>query len=131
MKPNGVFLLSYSGNPLILPSEDYFKIDNKKIKLATQSGPLLVHNGEIHPNFNEGSASKFIRNGIGVIDKDTVVFAISNEPVNFYDFALLFKSRLNCQSALYLDGGISKMYLPELSRLELSGELVGIFTVEN
>ncbi len=130
MKPNGVFMLSYSGNPLILPSEDYFNIDNKKIKLATQSGPLLVHNGETHPDFNEGSASKFIRNGVGVIDKDTIVFAISNEPVNFYDFATLFKSRLNCQSALYLDGGISKMYLPELSRLELSGELVGIFTVE-
>lgn len=37
---------------------------------------------------------------------------MSSQPVNFYDFAMYFKSK-GCKNALYLDGFVSKMYYPE------------------
>ena len=55
---------------------------------ATQSGPMLLINGAINPEFQENSANLKIRSGVGIIDDRNVVFVISNEPINFYDFAL-------------------------------------------
>jgi len=61
LKPNGVFYITTDNIPIICPTPD-FK-DNGKIKYATQSGPFLVINGQIHPGFKEGSANLNIRNG--------------------------------------------------------------------
>jgi uncharacterized protein YigE (DUF2233 family) len=36
---------------------------------------------------------------------------MSRTPINFYDLAEFFKEQ-GCQDALYLDGFISRMYLP-------------------
>ena len=77
--------------------------------------------GELHPRFIEGHHSKYVRNGVGIdrtgVDRtDRVIFAISDAPMNFYDFATLFRDRLRCPDALYLDGNISAMYAPELHR---------------
>jgi uncharacterized protein YigE (DUF2233 family) len=129
LKPNGIFLINYDGESLIIRSEDYFRVRYHKIWIASQSGPMLLYDGEVHPSFNKGSQSKFIRNGVGIDDMGRVVFAISNQPVNFYDFAMLFKSPLRCDDALYLDGGVSQMYLPELSRRQTGGDFAGIFAL--
>ncbi|MBI9098669.1 MAG: phosphodiester glycosidase family protein, partial [Spirochaetaceae bacterium] len=86
---------------------------------ATQSGPLLVYSGVINRNFSRGSDNRFVRNGVGIFrenDTDLVIFAISNRPVNFYDFAHFFRDFLHCSDALYLDGHISAMFLPSLQR---------------
>ena len=80
------------------------------MQLATQSGPLLVIDGKLHPAFREGSDSWLFRNGVGVISPKRVVFAISNEPVNFHEFARLFRDSLGCSNALFLDGTISSLY---------------------
>jgi len=45
-----------------------------------------------------------------------VRFAISDEPVTFYEFASLFRDRLKCPEALFLDGSISSLYAPALER---------------
>ncbi len=124
MQPNGVFLIDTSGIGKILTTEQYLvqkESEIKKIKIATQSGPILCINNVINKNFTEGSDNKNIRNGVGIIDDHHVVFVISNEPVNFYDFASLFKERFNCKTALYLDGAISRTYLPLLSRFDTGG----------
>lgn len=120
MKPNGVFTLTSKG-AAIVESSQFSKLKDS-IMLATQSGPLLVQRDSIHPMFNEGSPNLNIRSGVGILSPDKVVFAISNTPTNFYDFALLFKEYLGCKDALYLDGAISKMYLPALNRFELGGD---------
>ena len=39
-----------------------------------------------------------------------MVFAISETPVNFHTFARLFRDRIGCRNALYLDGTISQFY---------------------
>ena len=59
------------------------------------------------------------------------VFIISNKPVNFYDFAIFFKSYFGCKDALFLDGSISQMYAPSISRFERDGKfgaIIGITT---
>jgi uncharacterized protein YigE (DUF2233 family) len=85
------------------------------VAYATQSGPMVVINGKINPNFKKDSKSKFTRSGVGIRKDGTLVFAISQQPVTFYDFARIFLF-YGCQDALYLDGAISEMYLPEIGR---------------
>ncbi len=118
MKPNGIFLIDNEGAKVVETS----KFDQSATTLfATQSGPMLLIDGAIHPAFNEGSKNVHIRNGVGIADDGSVIFAISNELVNFYDFASLFKEKYGCQNALYLDGFVSKCHLPELERSDTGG----------
>jgi uncharacterized protein YigE (DUF2233 family) len=121
MQPNGVFALNDTA--AIVCEKNAYESLNMRVTYATQSGPMLVINGQLHPAFKPASTSLYIRNGVGVTADKKIVFAISNVPVNFYDFATLFKEKFNCTNALYLDGAISKMYLPQANRLQLDGEL--------
>lgn len=127
LKPNGVFLVADEGAAAVVRSEDYSR-SRRKVRVATQSGPLLVINGKINSAFKEGSANRYVRSGVGVIDSHTVVFAISNQPVNFWDFAHLFRDVLGCKNALYLDGAISKFYLSGAKSAEGQefGVLIGV-----
>lgn len=114
LKPNGIFYINKWNGAGIIESSKYETIAGK-ISYAIQSGPLLLLNGNVHGKFTENSSNKYIRNGVGIIDNKTIVFAISKKPVNFFDFAMLFKEEFNCANALYLDGAISEMYLPALN----------------
>ncbi len=109
MQPNGVFYITKDGNASVVKSRE-FKFD-KNIEYATQSGPMLVIDGKINPKFNPNSKSFYIRNGVGVLPNGTLLFAISKEPIRFYDFANFFK-KAGCRDALYLDGFVSRIYLP-------------------
>lgn len=113
MMPNGVFYITNTGAGV--QESHAFAAAKHVVRYATQSGPMLVIDGKLHPKFNEGSISKYIRNGVG-IRGDTLYFAISNLPVNFHTFASLFKERLQTDNALYLDGSVSKLYAPEIGR---------------
>jgi uncharacterized protein YigE (DUF2233 family) len=97
-----------------------------KPTIATQSGPLLVSNGKLHPKFLPDSPSLYVRNGVGVTRDSQVVFAMSLLPVNLYEFAALFRDTLGCPNALYLDGSISQVYAPDLGREFLGGDFAGI-----
>ncbi len=126
MQPNGIFLIDNEGAKVVETTK--FDQSNSTI-FATQSGPMLLIDGAIHPAFNEGSKNLHIRNGVGIAEDGSVVFAISNKPVNFYDFASLFKEKYGCQNALYLDGFVSKCYLPELNRNDKGanfGVIIGV-----
>ena len=84
---------------------------------ATQSGPMLVIDGVLHPKFLVDSPSTYIRNGVGVsADGQTAIFAISDVAVNFHTFARLFRDALGTPNALYFDGSISRLYAPDLGR---------------
>jgi len=126
LKPNGVFYVDRNGAGL-LSTEDFLRSRVVPIE-ATQSGPMLVRNREIHPVFDPHSKSQCIRNGVGVISPQKVCIAISQEPVSFYEFATLFRDGLGCSQALYLDGAISKLYCPAFSRTD-DGQFVGILGV--
>lgn len=109
MEPNGIFLVTKEGKPVVMQTGEFEWSD--EVNYATQSGPMLVINGKIHTKFRQGSNSLYIRNGVGVLANGNVIFAISKIPINFYDFASFFKEK-GCKNALYLDGFVSRMYLP-------------------
>ncbi|WP_172826961.1 phosphodiester glycosidase family protein [Flammeovirga sp. SJP92] len=102
---NGVFFITQAHEAKILKTSAY-QYPTQQIKLATQSGPMLVENGVINSVLGKESPNFHYRNGIGVIDENTVVMIISEEPVRFYQLASMFK-KLGCKDALYLDGAIS------------------------
>lgn len=110
LQPNGVFFFTKEGKAAIVKTEDFETASN--IAYATQSGPMLLINRTYHPAFNKGSSNLHIRNGVGILPDGSLLFAMSKERINFYDFASFFKSQ-GCENALYLDGAISKTYLPE------------------
>ncbi|MFC3162833.1 phosphodiester glycosidase family protein [Ciceribacter thiooxidans] len=112
--PNGVFSMK-DGRAAITESRRYARA-HAAADYATQSGPMLVIEGALHPKFLPDSDSFKIRNGVGVDGDGKVHFVISNTPVRFYDFARLFRDTLGCPNALYLDGTISSAYIPERGR---------------
>jgi uncharacterized protein YigE (DUF2233 family) len=119
MKPNGVFYITNDNNPGVCTTTEFKSKNN--IKYATQSGPMLLINGKIHPSFKKGSKNLNIRNGVGILPDNKVIFAMSKTEINFYDFASYFKN-LRCKNALYLDGFVSRAYLPEKNWIQTDGE---------
>jgi uncharacterized protein YigE (DUF2233 family) len=126
LKPNGVFMLGKNG-PQVLEAGAY-AAQAKELRLATQSGPMLVIHGQIHPAFNPESVSRFVRNGVGVVD-GKAVFVISNYPVTFYELAAYFRDTLHCRNALYFDGAVSSMYSRALGRRDAGAPLGPIIAV--
>lgn len=124
--PNGVFCW---GDTFRVIESRAFKAEAPACRFATQSGPMLVIGGELHPRFLPSSDSLYVRNGVGVsADGARAVFAISNDAVNFHSFARLFRDALGLRDALYFDGNISRLYAPELSRHDAGfpmGPIVG------
>ncbi|MCO6493316.1 MAG: phosphodiester glycosidase family protein [Phaeodactylibacter sp.] len=127
LPPNGVFFITKAQTAGIVKKENYLKASSG-VAYATQSGPMVVISGRINPRFKKGSPSKFIRSGVGVRNDGSIVFAISRHPVNFYDFARIFMY-YGCQDALYLDGGISEMYLPAIGRRQTANEFALLIAV--
>jgi uncharacterized protein YigE (DUF2233 family) len=119
LKPNGVFYITADNQAVVVKTSD-FKNDSS-IVYATQSGPLLLIDGKIHPAFRQASANLNIRNGVGVLPDGKVLFAISKEEINFYDFALFFQ-QMGCKNALYLDGFVSRAYFPEKNWVQTHGD---------
>lgn len=114
MKPNGVFYVG-DGEAGVLETEKFLSL-RPNAKFATQSGPMLVIDGAIHPRFLPDSDSLKRRNGVGVSSATMVHFAISENQVSFDQFARFFRDRLGCDNALFLDGSISGLYVPDLGR---------------
>ena len=129
LKPNGVFLVTTKDTAAVIESTR-FSTSEIDVRLATQSGPLLIHEGRIHPAFREGSDSRKHRNGVGIDKSGYAVFAITDdaETVNFFDFAKLFE-HLGCRNALYLDGVISVMSVNPIAGREPVGSLGGVLAV--
>lgn len=118
-KPNGVFYIR--GKEAGVLTTDRFLQVRPETDYATQSGPMLVINGELHPAFINGSSDRTGRTGVCVAEPGKVRFAISEDRVNFYDFARFFRDRLGCRNALFLDGGNGAgLYVPALGRNDAS-----------
>jgi uncharacterized protein YigE (DUF2233 family) len=114
-KPNGVFYIR-NGEAGVLETER-FLADRSGVNYATQSGPMLVIDGAIHPAFIVNSTDRKPRNGVGVSAPTQVHFVITRGWVSFYEFARFFRDDLGCRNALFLDGGAAPgLYAPDLDR---------------
>lgn len=127
LKPNGVFVVTDQGAAVVEASR--YPAIAAQARLATQSGPMLVIDGKLHPAFRENSESRLFRNGVGVANPRQAIFVISEEAVNFYEFATLFRDTLHCPNALFLDGTISSLFIPSLNRGDVKfplGPILGV-----
>jgi uncharacterized protein YigE (DUF2233 family) len=126
--PNGVFCVR-EGRADVFETRDYMT-RAPGCRHATQSGPMLVIDGALHPRFLENGTSLYVRNGVGTsADGARAVFAISNQPVNFHSFGRLFRDYLGLPNALFFDGNISRLYAPQLDRSDFGfalGPIVGV-----
>ena len=135
LKPNGVFYLDDATGPGVMEANEFGK-SGVTPRLATQSGPLLLRKGVMHPAFNLNSPNKRLRNGVGVRAKDgQVIFVMSDREdsvagrVTFHQLSSLFL-HLGCQDALYLDGDISMMLVnPPRDAGFASNTFAGMFYV--
>ena len=128
MEPNGVLCIRDDGFAIRTTPEHARA--RPACRHATQSGPMLVVDGALHPRFIEGSSSRHVRNGVGVsADGRTAWLAISGRPVSFHRFARLFRDGLGARDALYLDGKVSRLYAPSVGRRDLGwpmGPILGL-----
>jgi uncharacterized protein YigE (DUF2233 family) len=131
--PNGVFCVlperAKAARFAVMESRAFQAVP-PACRFASQSGPMLVIDGALHPRFLPDSDSRFIRNGVGVsADGKTAYMVVSGRAVSFYDFGRLFRDGLKAPNALYFDGKISRLYAPELGRDDFGfqmGPIVGL-----
>ena len=129
LKPNGVFYLNAAGAGVV-QSTEFAKVATP-VTLATQSGPMLVIEGQLHYRLSKSSTSRRVRNGVGIDNNGKVVFAASDAPVTLYEFAAAFRNDLHCPNALYLDGSITSVYAPSLNEHIQRADLGPILAVIN
>jgi uncharacterized protein YigE (DUF2233 family) len=108
--PNGVFSIDAAGHASVQTTAA-FAAAHTQVRIATQSGPMLVIDGRINPHFDAASDSTKWRSGVCARQPDEAVFVVSTAPVNFHAFARLFRDKLGCRNALYLDGTLSQIYV--------------------
>ena len=131
MQPNGV--LAWNDKYDVIKTTTDYKSMRFKPRFATQSGPMLVYKGQVNSQFLADSNSLKIRNGVGVRNNQ-LYFVISQQRVNFYQFAQFFKQNLKIDNALYLDGSISSLYSSQTKRHDKTfnlGPIVGEIAQEN
>lgn len=132
MMPNGVFWQDRGGAVHVSASADYASAP-QPVFWATQSGPMLVIDGALHPRFQDDGPSRYVRNGVGVNDEGYAYFVISSGAVSFGRFARFFRDELACDDALFLDGSVSSLWAPHMERRDGNqtlGPLVAVLTRE-
>ena len=122
MKPNGVFAIGPKNIVSIVPADKWPR-SGAPARWATQSGPMLVIGGKLHPLIQPNGDSLNIRNGVGTSDGRTAWFVISDDPVSFGRLARLFRDRLGCSDALYFDGAVSSLWDRPAGRRDSGHEL--------
>ena len=126
--PNGVLCLR-PGRAEVIETRAFAR-RAPACRFATQSGPMLVIDGALHPRFLPGSTSRYIRNGVGTsADGARLVMAISETPVTFHEFGRLFRDALGVEQALYLDGNVSRLHAPGLGRSDFGRPMGPILAV--
>jgi uncharacterized protein YigE (DUF2233 family) len=128
LKPNGVFF-GTDGAWRIMDTESFFAKIGDRPKFGTQSGPMLVIEGKLHPEIAEDGPSKGIRNAVGVDTIGKAHFVISETPVSFGVIARYFRDELKTPNALFLDGAISALWDPSAKRIDTNAALGPIIVV--
>jgi len=116
MKPNGVFAVDEQGRPSVTPSDAFARRPPPRVMWATQSGPMLVVGGRLHPGIQPDGESRLVRNGVGVSKERTAFFVVSDGAVSFGKLARFFRDALKCPDALFLDGTVSSLWDPGAGR---------------
>lgn len=117
LKPNGVFF-GTGGTWRVLTADQFYSTVRDRPEFGTQSGPMLVIDGELHPEIQDNGSSRAIRNGVGVDGDGKAHFVISNNALSFGQLARFYRDELDVDNALFLDGNVSALWDPARDRLD-------------
>ncbi len=129
MKPNGVFY-GTGDSWAIRTAEDFKANVSERPEFGTQSGPMLVVNGKLHPEITPDGPSRTIRNAVGIDAQGRAHFVISSAPISFGKLARFYRDELKAKNALYLDGSVSQLWNPATERLDAGAAIGPILVVE-
>ena len=118
LMPNGVFQVRRDSRSEIVTTANWKP--SPDIRIATQSGPMLVISGKLHPAFDHDGSSRHVRNGVGVASNGRPLFVISEDAVSLGKFARFFRDRLKCRDALFFDGAVSALWDPANHRRDVT-----------
>lgn len=118
LKPNGVFFGYAGGGWRVLASEDFAAQVRQRPQFGTQSGPMLLLGGKLHPQISENGTLLKLRNGVGIDPQGSAHFVISDEPVSFGALALLMRDHVKASEAIFLDGTVSSLWHPASGRMD-------------
>ena len=126
--PNGVFSAETDG--WHVRTSDGYAAASPAAEMATQSGPMLVIAGQLHPKFSPDGDSRYVRNAVGIDRSGKAHFVISEQAVSFGLIARLFRDQLGCPNALFLDGSVSALWDPAADRVDSTVDLGPLLVVE-
>ena len=129
LMPNGVFY-GTGGEWHVRTTADFADNVAQRPEFATQSGPMLVIGGNLHPAFEADGASRKTRNAVGVDRRGRAHFVISEAPLSFGKLARYFRDELDTPNALFLDGSVSQLWDPARGRMDDGPELGPLIVVE-
>ena len=121
LMPNGVFEVRKDGRAEVATTDKWRP--SADIRVATQSGPMLVIDGKLHPAFDHDGSSRHIRNGVGIAPSGRALFVISDGAVSLGKFARFFRDELKCRDALFFDGAVSALWDPANGRRDVTAPL--------
>lgn len=128
LMPNGVFQVHQDRRAEVVTSEKWNP--SPTVRLATQSGPMLVIDGKLHPAFDRDGTSRHVRNGVGIGPRGQPLFVISDGPVSLGKFARFYRDELKVRNALFFDGAVSALWDPANGRRDVTkplGPMVVVF----
>ncbi|MBX7540618.1 phosphodiester glycosidase family protein [Qipengyuania sphaerica] len=129
MKPNGVFF-GTGDTWEVRTTDDFLANVRDRPDFGTQSGPMLVVAGKLHPEISHDGESRLIRNAVGVDERGRAHFVISNAAISFGKLARFYRDELGVKNALYLDGNVSTLWNPSTNRLDTGAPIGPIVVVE-
>ena len=129
MKPNGVFY-GTGGEWRVRSTQDFLANVKERPEFGTQSGPMLVVDGKLHPEITQDGPSRLVRNAVGVDEQGRAHFVISNAPLSFGKLARFYRDELKVKNALYLDGNVSLLWNPATDRLDTGVPIGPLVVVE-
>jgi len=129
MKPNGVFFGS-AGKWRVMTSDDFYAKVGDRPQFGTQSGPMLLVGGELHPEITDDGPSRTVRNAVGVDAGGRAHFVISDGPLSFGKLARYFRDVLKTRDVLYLDGTVSGLWDPATGRMDARAPIGPMLVIE-
>jgi uncharacterized protein YigE (DUF2233 family) len=111
LKPNGILFRTDDGRWHIVESGEFEALRSKQVATvtdATQSGPLILRKGIIHPAIQPTSQNKLLRNAACVDAKGGLHLIMTRGDGTFHEVARTAID-MACTDALYLDGVISSV----------------------
>jgi uncharacterized protein YigE (DUF2233 family) len=121
LMPNGVFLVRKDGRAEVMTSDRYEP--SPTVAFATQSGPMLLIDGKVHPSFDHDGQSRYVRNGVGIGRDGRALFVISEGAVSFGKLARFLRDRHQVRDALFFDGAVSSLWDPANNRMDAFTDL--------